>query len=121
MSVTKSTLTSDPSACRAVLEDVLTHPTMYGLDGRYAVLVGFLHGCDVMTGRQLLDGFDDWLVDRHLPAGSRSSLGWEALINKIERPRSKGYRRLRPQDDARLVSFLAEELDRFLKEGDGDR
>jgi hypothetical protein len=117
MSMTRSTSASDLAAWRSLLADVLGHPTMYGTDGRYPSVVAFLHGCDAMTGGELLRGFEGWLLDRHFGSRDRPvSLGWEGILNKVVRPRSQGFRRLRRDESARLVDRLASELDAFLED-----
>jgi hypothetical protein len=89
---------------------------MYGLDGRYVVMTAFLVGCDHMSGGALLEGFERWLLDRHLPGTSTSSLSWEGLVVHIRQPGLRSYRDLDEEGSRPLVDFLADELDSFLKE-----
>ncbi len=65
---------------RELFQNVGQQPGMYVLSDKYLVLVAFVVGCDMATGRRLLDGFQDWVAARTPAIRGRSSLVWGTLI-----------------------------------------
>lgn len=118
---TTSTSTSDLASMRHLFKEVARRPEMFGVDRRYAVLTAFVMGCDEAGGRHLLHGFQEWLLARHRP-GTRSSLGWDALLADLVGPssanengRHTSYRDLGEDESEPLAKFMFDELDRFLE------
>lgn len=103
---------------------------MYGVDRRYSVLTAFVTGCHEASGRRLLQGFEEWLLQEHRP-GTRSSLGWQGLLidlvdPALDAPTGEATGLEHAEDDsAPLTKFMFDELDRFLESriaaANGDR
>lgn len=119
---TISTSTSDFRSVEAVVRAVAARPPMYGLDGRYAVLVAFVIGCDAACHWKLLNGFQAWLLGRHLGPTASSSLAWWGLLAHIHVPvppdntsLQDSYRDLSESQSKSLVAFLFQELEEFFQ------
>jgi hypothetical protein len=84
-------------------------------------MVAFIEGLNTATGRALLDGFDAWLLHRHMP-GKRSSLVWDGLLayiygrmtNDGSTTEQRSYRDLSSSESEGLVKFMFDSLDEFL-------
>jgi hypothetical protein len=83
-------------------------------------MVAFIEGLNTATGRELLDGFDDWLLRHHMP-GKQSSLVWWGLLAYIYdrmtddgRRTERGHRDLSSSESEGLVKFMFDSLDEFL-------
>ena len=117
MSATSSISASDLVAVREAVKNAFRRPAMFGLDGRYSVMTAFLIGCDLGTKGALLDGFGDWLIQRHQAHLPEQNVSWEGLIVRLRRPNlSASYRSLDEDQSVPLVSFLRDQVEQFFDE-----
>jgi hypothetical protein len=98
---------------RTRLRAVRAEPQAAGLDDRYWSLVCYLIGLDDALSGGLLDGFQRWIVERHL-ATPTSPVRWPALVARIARPEHDGHRVWGAIDSIDAVGLLYDELDAYL-------
>jgi hypothetical protein len=98
-----------------IVRNARLRPSSCGLDGSFGEYVAFFNGLDLGSGKQLFEGFSEWIASRSDQGGW--NLVWPVLVLReagFEPWSGVDWHALSGDDDARAVSTFFTLLDEFL-------